>query len=157
MATTTQSYRRRDRSLRLSFRFELGEFTLFDRRELEMRALPTNDLEPLKPQERSGFWVEVQDQRGRALYRRSMPHPMIRRSEAHDDETVPRTVMWVEERGAFSVVVPNLSGGAELVMFGSPTDQPEIPQPAAEIMRVPLREHRTQPDDHTHDHGEGRS
>lgn len=156
MATTTQSYRRRDRSLRLNFRFELGELTLFDRLELEMTALPTNDLEPFKPEERSGFWVEVQDQRGRALYRRSMPHPMVRRSEAHADEAGPRTVMWVEERGAFSVVVPNMPGGAELVMFASPTDQPEIPRPAAEILRVPLRERRTQSDDHIH-HGEGRS
>ena len=156
MDTMTQSYRRHDRSLRLNFRFELGELTLVDRLELEMTALPTNGLEAFKPEERSGFWIEVQDQHGHARYRRSMPHPMVRRSEVHDDETVPRTVMWAEERGAFSVVVPNLPGGAELVMFGSPTDRPEIPQPAAEILRVPLRDRRTQPDDHS-DHGEGRS
>jgi hypothetical protein len=156
MDTMTQSYRRHDRSLRLNFRFELGELTLVDRLELEMTALPTNDLEAFKPEERSGFWIEVQDRQGRALYRRSMPHPMVRRSEGHDDETVLRTVMWVEERGAFSVVVPNLPGGAALVMFGSPTDQPEIPQPAAEILRVPLRDPRTQPDDHPN-HGEGGS
>ena len=139
MNPSTQSYRRRDRSLRLNFRFELGELTLIDRLELEMKPLPTNDLEAFKPEERSGFWIEAQDEQGRALYRRSMPHPMVRRSEAHGDEKDPRTVMWVEERGAFSVVVPNLHRAADLVMYGSPTDQPEIPKPAAEILRVPLR------------------
>jgi hypothetical protein len=51
--------------------------------------------------------------------------------------------MWVEERGAFSVVVPDLPAGADLVMFGSPTDKPEIPAPAAELLRVPLREERS--------------
>jgi hypothetical protein len=141
--TLTQSYRRQGRSLRLNFRFELGEITLFERLGLEMKALPTDDLEPVKPEERSGFWVELQDRRGRPLYRRSLPHPMIRRSEAHGDEPGPRTVIWVEERGAFSVVVPNLPAGAELVMFGSPTDKPEIPAPAAEILRVTLREERS--------------
>ena len=156
MATMTQSYRRHDRSLRLNFRFEFGELTLVDRLELEMAALPANDLTTFKPEERSGFWIEIHDPRGRALYRRSMPHPMVRRSESHDDERGPRTVMWVEERGAFSVVVPNLFGGAELVMFGSPTDQPGMAQPAAEILRMPLREGPTQPDDHR-SHGEGRS
>ena len=78
MNPSTQSYRRRDRSLRLNFRFELGELTLFDRRELEMKPLPSQDLAAFAPNERSGFWIEVQDVRGRALYRRVMPHPMLR-------------------------------------------------------------------------------
>ena len=61
MATATQSYRRQDRSLRLSFRFERATITLFDRREVEMNALPSNDLERRQPEERSGFAIEVQD------------------------------------------------------------------------------------------------
>ena len=39
--------------------------------------------------------------------------------------------LWVPEQvGAFSVVVPNLLQGAELVMFASPNERPEIPRPA---------------------------
>ena len=64
MNPSTESYRRRDRSLRLNFRFELGELALVDRREVEMKALPSNDLERRQPEERSGFWIEVQDRHG---------------------------------------------------------------------------------------------
>ncbi len=152
----TQSYRRLDRSLRFSFRFEKQAITLFDRRELEMKPLPTQDLAAFSPGERSGFWVEVQDARRRALYRRVMPHPLLGRSEGTDADETPRTVIWAHERGAFSVVVPNLSDGADVVLFGSPTDRPDIPQPAMEILRVALRERRTQPGHHPEDHAGGR-
>jgi hypothetical protein len=151
----TQSYRRLDRSLRFSFRFEKQAITLFDRRELEMKPLPTQDLAPFRPEERSGCWVEVQDARGRALYRRVMPHPLLGRSEGAADET-PRTVIWVHERGAFSVVVPNLSDGTDLVLFGSPTDRPDIPQPAAELVRVALGGRRTPPGDRPENHNGAR-
>lgn len=141
MVATTQSYRRRDRSLRFSFRFSGERITLSERRPLEMLPVPTQDLTAFAPEERSGFWVEVQDAHGRAVYRRSMPHPLLRRSEGAADEN-PRTVVWASERGAFAVVVPNPPVGADLVLFGSPVDPPEVPQPAAELLRVPLREDR---------------
>jgi hypothetical protein len=157
ISTTTQSFRRLDRSLRLSFRFAQQEISLFDRRELEMKPLPSQDLAQFAPEERSGFWIEVQDARRRAIYRRAMPHPLLSKSEGRADEEPPRTVIWTRERGAFAVVVPNLRDGADLVLFGSPTDQPDISQPASEILRVSLRERRTPPGHRHEHHGEERS
>ena len=148
MSTLTQSYRLSARSIRFSFRFESGAFTLFDRRELEMRALPGSGLEPIEPGTRSGCWLEVQDADGGVLYRWVMAHPMIRRSEVFeqaDGTDEPRTILWAAERGACSVVVPNLAGGADLALFASPTQDLEILQPAVEVLRVALRGRGTRP------------
>jgi hypothetical protein len=142
MATTTQSFRRLERSLRLSFRFEGAAITLFDRREVEMRALPSHGLEGRDSAQFSGCWLELQASDGRVLYRRTVPHPMIRRSELLAEDGSFSIHLWVPERGAFSVVVPGLPQAAELVIFASPAERPEVPQPAGELLRVPLRDRR---------------
>ena len=144
MAAVTKSYRRLDRSLRFGFRFDHGVFTLFDRRELEMIPLPSQDTRPFDPAERSGCWIEVQDRGGQTVYRRGLTDPRVRRSEAADDEH-GRMVMWVAEHATFSVVVPNAARGADLVIFASSIEKLGTSGPAAEILRVPLREERDPP------------
>ena len=100
--------------------------------------------------------MEVHDRDGRVLYRWAMAHPMIRRSEVFDRDGAdePSTVMWAAERGAFSLVVPNLPTGTDLVLLASPTEDLEILAPASEILRVPLREREAEPDERLDQHGE---
>jgi hypothetical protein len=137
----TPTFRPQGRSFRFVIGFERDEFTLRDRLVLEMEVPPSLDLEAFGTESRSGCWVEVQDARGAVLYRRLLPHPMVRRSEAAAGEA-PRTVHWREERGAFSILVPNLPHGADLVMFASPADEPELTGAAVETFRLPLRDRR---------------
>ena len=148
MATMTPSYRRLHRSLRLTFRFAGDRITLVDRREVEMRAVPSDPLE--QPTDRSGFWIEVQDSARRAIYRRGMRHPLRLNSEVVGEDGRLTNVVSVAERGAFSLVVPNLPDGVELTLVATPADLPENARPAAEILRVALggsEPHGTHPTD----------
>lgn len=155
MSTAPRSYRRAARSLRLSFRFEQGAITLFDRREVGMRSLPSNGLETWEPGTRSGSWVEVRDGRGVVLYRRGMQHPMIRRSEAFADDGTASVRLWAPPRGAFTVVVPTSRDGVDVVVFASAVELPDVPGPASEILRVPLWERPSGPagPDNSHEMG----
>ncbi|HYN28616.1 MAG TPA: hypothetical protein VES95_01910 [Dermatophilaceae bacterium] len=115
------------------------EITLFDRRGLAQAALPSAVLDPRTTGEWTGSWFELQDDSGRPRYRRPMPHPLLLRSEGPEEEGgAPRTVIWAPQRGAFSLVVPDVPEG-DVVVFASPVDRPDVPQPAGEILRVPLR------------------
>lgn len=141
----TQSYRRQDRSLRLTFRFEGDQISLTERREVAMAAPPSEELGRKGAEDRSGFWLEVQDGQGRTLYRRTIRHPIRANAEiALEDGTFTNRVS-VADRGAFSLVVPNLGPDAELALFASPVDRPHVPEPASEVLRVPLRDDRHRP------------
>lgn len=139
MAARTQSFRRRDRTLRFSFSFLDGLIFLLERRPLEMVPVASQDLTPFKPEERTGFWVEVQDWQGHALFRQVMPHPLLGRSEGDASET-PRIHHWALKQGVLVVTVPNLAAGSHLVLCGSPATEPEKALPAVELLRIELHE-----------------
>lgn len=139
MAASTQSFRRRDRTLRFSFSFLNGVVSMLERRSLEMIPMTSQDLTPFTPEERTGFWVEVQDAEGRALFRRAMPHPLLGRSEGDASES-PRIHYWTLKQGVFVVTVPNLMAGSHLVLCGTPTTELEKALPAVELLRISLRE-----------------
>ena len=132
------SYRGQDRCLRLRFDYEHGEIAVVDRSEVEMRALPSENLESLNPADRTGFWFEVRDRQGKLLYRRGMRAPMLRTSETSDSDGTRRVRPAVPARGSFSVLVPDLPAGAELVLFASPMGRGRLLRPATEMLRVPL-------------------
>lgn len=139
MAASTQSFRRRDRTLRFSFSFLNGVVSMLERRSLEMIPMTSQDLTPFTPEERTGFWVEVQDAEGRALFRRAMPHPLLGRSEGDASES-PRIHYWTLKQGVFVVTVPNLTAGSHLVLCGTPATEPGKPLPAVELLRVQLHD-----------------
>jgi hypothetical protein len=114
-----------------------GEITLVDRRGLAQAALPSAALDPRSPGEWTGAWFELQDAAGRPRYRRPMPHPLLLRSEGPEEGWAPRTVIWAPQRGAFSLVVPDVPEG-DVVVFAGPVDRPDVPAPAGEILRIPL-------------------
>lgn len=145
MTTETQSYRRQDRSLRFTFRYEGEQIRLVDRREVDAVTPPSEDLERPKPAERSGFWLELQDREGRVLYRRVIRHPVRANAEVATGDGGFTNEVSVAERGSFSLVVPNLSPAADLALFASPLDRPNVPEPASEIVRVPLRDRPPRP------------
>lgn len=145
--TATQRYRRKDSSLRLTFRFEGGAITLVDRQEVDVAAPPSENLERHQPERRSGFWVELQARDGRTLYRGVIRHPIRASAEVVAEEGGFTNQVSVAERGAFSLLVPNLPEADDLTLYSSPIDRPHLPEPATELMRVPVREPREEPKD----------
>lgn len=140
MTAPPQSFRKQDSSLRLIFRFEDGEYSLLRRREVAGMAPPSEPLDRGERRARSGFWVELVDPEGRALYRRVMQHPIRTRAEVPDEEGGFTNRVSVARQGTFSVLVPNLPDAAELVLFSSPLERPQAPEPAEAVVRVPVRE-----------------
>src|SRR5215211_7176498 len=80
------SYRRNDRSLRLTFRFLGRDISLVERREVNMLAPPSEKWDPRTQREQSGFWLELQSSEGRTLYRRVIRHPIRANAEVALDE-----------------------------------------------------------------------
>jgi hypothetical protein len=136
------SYRRKDRSLRLTFRFRGDDISLVDRREVDMLAPPSDELDGHTPKQRSGFWLELQSSDGRTLYRRVIRHPIRANAEVALDEGGFTNKVAVADQGAFSLVVPNLAEAADLALFASPLDQPHLAESARELVRVPVRKPR---------------
>lgn len=148
MDAATQSYRRQDGSLRLTFEFADDDISLVDRRVVAKVAPPSEDLARKQPRERSGFWMELQDGEGRTLYRRVIRNPIRANAEVAVEGGGFTNRVSVARRGTFSLVVPNLREAAELALFASPLDRPHLPEPASEVARVPVREQKPrEPDD----------
>ncbi|MDQ3342452.1 MAG: hypothetical protein M3425_04510 [Actinomycetota bacterium] len=148
MGAATQSFQRRDGSLRLTFEFSGDEISLAERRVVAKVAPPSEDLERKRPRERSGFWMELQDGKGRTLYRRVIRNPIRANAEVALEEGGFTNRVSVAQRGTFSLVVPNLREAADLALFASPLDRPHLPEPASEVVRVPVRERKPrEPDD----------
>jgi hypothetical protein len=135
----TQSYRRQEGCLRLTFEYENGEVAVTDRRYVDMRVPPSEELGARDPATRTGFWLEVHDSQRNVLYRRGMRAPMLRTSGASDPDSESTVRPEAPASGAFSVVVPNLAEGTELVLFASPMGRGRLLESAREFVRVPLR------------------
>ena len=139
MSATTQSYRKRDRSVRMTFRFQGGDIELVDRREVDTVAPPSQEAPRRAQAEQSGFWVELRDAEGREIYRRVMRNPIRVAAEVPDGEGGFTNKVSVAQSAMFSLLVPNLPEATELALFASPLDRPHLPEPAREVARIPFR------------------
>ena len=107
-----------------------------------MLAPPSEKWDPRTQREQSGFWLELQSSEGRTLYRRVIRHPIRANAEVALDEGGFTNRVAVADRGAFSLVVPNLADATDLALYASPVDRPHLPEPARELVRVSLRKPR---------------
>ena len=107
-------------AVRLVFRYEGDRVELIAQQPLEKVTQPSDEIEDAA--ERSGFWFQLEDAAGAALYRRVARNPIRATREVFspEGETVTR-VPDVEQKGVFTVIVPAVEG-AERVTLQS--DQP---------------------------------
>lgn len=130
-------------AVRLMFTYEGDQVTLIDRQRVE-KVLPPSD--PLDEKlDASGFWYEVQNDRGTPLYRLVRANPIATSVEIRTgDFDRPFERRDVEKpNGTFFVLVPELPDGQEVVLFSSPVvpgDAEKSLQAASEVARVSLRD-----------------
>ena len=111
-------------AVRLVFRYEGDRVELIAQQPLEKVTQPSDEIEDAA--QRSGFWFQLEDAAGAALYRRVARNPIRADREVFspEGETVTR-VPDAEHKGVFTVIVPAVEG-AERVTLQS--DQPARPR-----------------------------
>lgn len=105
------------------FAYDAAGVRLVERKRIEMLAPP--DDSPLMKQALAGHWIEVRNNEGKALYRQVIAEPFRVSSEVYASNATPHRVPTEVVAGRFQVVVPDLEGAAEVVLFGlgSPGEQ----------------------------------
>jgi hypothetical protein len=141
----SQAFTPARRAIRLRFRYDGGDVELVSSRVIDKRVPPSEPLreEESKEQPRSGFWYEVQTGEGKPVYRRVVDNPiqMVASVYTGDPERPFTMVPIARPRGEFTLLVPELPGGEDLVMFSSPLELEAEAQvrPASELARFPLK------------------
>jgi hypothetical protein len=112
-------------SLRLWFEVDWPAIQLVGDRRLDVRAEPSDPLESYA--EASGFWVELHNADGQALYRRVLYDPIGTSVEAPaGDGSWTRKVV-EHPRGTFSLLVPDLLEARRLALFGNSPGELTVP------------------------------
>lgn len=123
------------RAWRLTYTYDASGIRLVAQQRVATLA-PPDDSE-LTERGRAGYWVEIRDAAGEALYRQVITTPFRTMVEAHspDPGRTPVHVPASRPEGAFQVVVPDLPEAHEVVLHGltapgepEPTEPPE-PRP----------------------------
>lgn len=127
-----------NRVIRVTIAYDRVDLRVVGRKQVAMKALPSNSLEPV--QDRSGFWFQVEDAGGRVLYRRIMASPIRLDAEtpSGDPDRPLRRVPLANVSGTFFILVPKLPRARTVRVFSSPLEPEERMLPAAEILRFPL-------------------
>jgi hypothetical protein len=125
------------RTLRLVFAYEGDDVRLLSVERVEMRPLPSDELEPVE--KTAGFWYELRDGAERTLYRRIAQHPTRTSTEVltDDPERPLRRVDVSDPRGEFVLLAPDLDEAQTLVFVGSPGG--DAATESRELARFPLK------------------
>jgi hypothetical protein len=131
-------------AVRLMFGYKGSRVRLLESQRVEMLA-PAGEPDPI-PKRSSGFWVELRDARGRGLYQQVLYQPIRYEVEVFpENHRDPMRYQPVNNpEGVFVVVVPDLPDAQTLVLFASPPEPAKASEPAAELLRVPLRKRERQ-------------
>lgn len=130
------------RAMRLIFTYDGDKVSLDRTQEITKRVPPSDPL--LRDGEtasRSGFWIEITDDRRRPLWRRVMDDPRTGPAEAPVGQrggglTRARVT---SPRGSFRVLVPALAKDRDVSVVASPLGAGPIPGPARLLGRFDLR------------------
>ena len=128
-------------TLRLTYGYDrTGAIRLIDARRVRMVPPVADDATKAAPDSRSGFWYEVRDRDGTALYRRTISHPLLDALEVPTDEPHGMTHGQPGARGGeFTLLVPDLANAAAIAVYGTPLEE-NVMAAARELVRTPLAE-----------------
>ncbi|HEY0080284.1 MAG TPA: hypothetical protein VGB73_16865 [Pyrinomonadaceae bacterium] len=126
MSSKRETGARRTRSLRLIFAYEGGSVRLVGRQSVEMIPPPSDSLAGREGE--TGFWYELRDSQGRALYRRLMQNPIQYSTEVlSNDPMRPVERRDVQEpRGVFVLISPDIEEAQTLALFSAPSERNEL-------------------------------
>lgn len=141
MQNITVSSHKKGKAIRLTFSYEGEKVRLSD---LQIINKPTQPSAPIlkqgkEQQAQSGFWIELHDRGGQALYRLVISNPIRFHMEVPDGEGGFTNLPRPQPSGVFFVVVPNLLEAETIVVFSSPLGPEAKPSPAEPIAHFPLR------------------
>lgn len=134
-------------ALRVTFAYDADSIALKHVRRVAMRVLaPTT---PPPGEMASGHWLAVEDQAGKVIFHVPLHNPLGYDREAFpQDGGQARRVAATTQSGTFEVLVPDLAGGARLVLRGpqhgrayGPTHGPEAHQRLARSRAFALASH----------------
>jgi hypothetical protein len=130
------------RAIRLTFAYEGDDVRLVDRVPVEAIVAP-GEPEPV-PEGAAGFWVELRDRSGRALYRQTLDQPIRLEAEVfpEDHGELPHHVSRTSPRGAFVIVVPDLPEAERAALWSSPPRPERAHEAASSLIEIPLRSRR---------------
>jgi hypothetical protein len=126
---------------RLIIQYRSGSFQLLSRSPVT-KVLPPSDELPATKRAVSGFWFEVQTPKGEVKYRRIMPDPVTVYTEVPGPgpEPRPERAEVVPAETVFTVLVPQVPGSNNVVLFSSPPGAAGKAQAAQKVARIPLAE-----------------
>src|SRR5919201_338757 len=106
-------------AIRLTFEYRGRDVELVSSEPVDV-VVPGGAVEPTE-EERSGFWVDLLDARGRRIHSRPLHNPIPDHAEfAHADPDRPFTNVPIPEpSGRFFVLVPALEDIAEVELMGT--------------------------------------
>lgn len=106
------------RAWRLTYAYDASGIRLVAQQRVATLAPP--DDSALTETGRAGYWVEVRDQAGEALYRQVITSPFRTMAEVHSPDPArhPVHVPATTPEGAFQVLIPDLPGAHEVVLHG---------------------------------------
>ena len=128
------------RAIRLTFSYSGDRIDLVDAQRLTMLVPPSDPIEPGTGE--SGFWLELRGAGEKPLFRQVMTHPIENDREVFPEdprgEIVREPVR--EPRGAFSIVIPELTDARTVSFVGSPSEGSRRRERAREIARFAMDE-----------------
>jgi hypothetical protein len=107
--------------LRVTFAFDADKVTLEGVVRVAMRV--TAPTTPTPDENTTGYWLELRDAQGKVLYHRALHDPTRLDVEVFGDKPGEpmRRVPATRSSGTFEVLVPDLPGGARVVLRGPRT------------------------------------
>ncbi len=130
------------RALRLFFSYRGPEIVLESSEEVDMTPPPADSVE--RSERTSGFWYELRDASGKALFRRITQNPIRASAEVlTDDRERPIAREEVSELvGHFVLIAPNEPDAATVALVGSAPGVDSLAAPAQEIAQFDLATRR---------------
>jgi hypothetical protein len=122
-----------NQSVRLTFSYDGSKIKLLSQQKVDMIAPPSDSVEDFKG--RSGFWFELRDTKGEALYRR-VAHPPIeadREVFSNDPKESIQRQPVESPKGVFTVVIPDHEKADTVSLHSSPTEKKDSFQAASEL------------------------
>lgn len=132
------------RSIRLIFEYDGDQVDLVSRQPVDMVAPSSEALGDFG--DRLGSWIELRDPEGVALYRQVLQDPLGTSTEvfSSDPEESLRRIERTRQKGAFTVVVPDLPRADQVAVVAEVAPLPgshagdAAPAPERRVLRFPL-------------------